>query len=75
MVGLALLLRNLERAREEFLLFHAEELIVRQLVFAAAGTLQESKVKQDHVLFMRIRAIENRPKVIKRIAKKVLKRN
>src|SRR5262249_34921212 len=38
-----------------------------QFVFAAAGTPQESQVKHDDVFLMKIDAVENRPKVVKRV--------
>src|SRR5437016_5771810 len=64
---LAFFLRDLESAREQLLLFEAEELVVRQFVFAAAGTVQESHMKHDYVLLVGIDAVENRAEVMQRV--------
>src|SRR5438445_5206977 len=67
MNGLSLLLRQGQGAREEGLLFGAEELLRFQLVFSGISAPQEPEVERDNILAAGIDAIKRRSKVIKRI--------
>ena len=53
------LLGELQRAREQLLLFQTEQLLRRQLVFAAARALQESQMQHDDVLLVGVDAVEH----------------
>ena len=64
---LAFLLSQGQSAGKQRLLFGAEELFRFEFVFASIRASQESEVKRDNILVVRIDAIESRSEVIKRV--------